>query len=247
MYKIAFLTDGHYPFQIDLNPAFNFLADFKPNRIIFGGDWLDLAYLSHWQELSPGKWENRRLGADYADVRKIIINVQRKIKPSRIDYMIGNHEDWIDQFLNKFPTLKADNRGENGVMDLVTGLRTKELNINVIPYNKVLTMGHLNFMHGMYINDAHAKKTITTYQKCMRYGHTHDHQVHSFISPLDSNSIKNAMSVGCLCNKNPDYNNGRPNRWQHGFYVAYIRDNGDFSDYFIPIIKGHFVFNDKLY
>jgi predicted phosphodiesterase len=238
--KVAALFDIHYPYNINLNPVFNFLYDFKPDRIIFGGDCLDLAYLSHWNEMSPGKWQGHNLQRDFTAMGNMIDDLQSKIKPKNIDYIIGNHCEWLSQFADKFPYLKEK-------LDISEGLKAKERGINIVGYNKVLKVGKLNYMHGVYVNDTHAKKTIMTYQRCIRYGHTHDYQVHPLISPIDSNDVRNAMSCGCLCNRKPEYMHGKPNRWVHGFQYAYMWPNGSFTDQFVTIIKNKFIVNGKEY
>jgi predicted phosphodiesterase len=238
--KLAALFDVHYPYNIKLNPILNFLSDFKPDVIKLPGDILDLAYLSHWNELSPGKWAGKNLRRDYDEMGNILDQIQSKIKPKKMYYFIGNHELWVKQFMDKFPFLE-------GVLDVPEGLHLKERGIELVPYNKSTKVGHLYFMHGMYVNEGHAAKTVKTFQRCMRYGHTHDHQVFSIISPLDYKLVYNAMSCGCLCNRNAEYMHGKPNKWQHGFYVAYVWPNGNFTDYFIPIINNRFVWNGKMY
>lgn len=241
MIKIAALFDEHRPYSINTNPVYNFLFDFKPNVFIKGGDSLDLAYLSHWNELSPGKWRNHSLNRDYQEEGRQLDEVKSKIKPDRMIYIIGNHEKWVSDFINKFPYL-------DGVMDVPNGLKLQERGIECVPYNKSIRVGrYLNFMHGVYCTTTHAKKTAEVYQRCIRYGHTHDHQVYSMVSPLDVGNTYNAMSCGCLCNRNAEYAHGKPNRWMHGLYIAYVLPNGNFTDYFVPIIKNKFVWGGKVY
>jgi predicted phosphodiesterase len=238
MKKIVALFDAHYPYNINLKPVLEFIKDFKPDRTVFGGDTLDLAFLSHWNELSPGKWIAHDVQEDFDAVGKIIDKVKESCP--QIDYLIGNHEHWLTQFTDKFPYLR-------GSLDLKRGLKTEERGINLVPLNKSLKIGHLHFLHGIYCNDQHAKKTVLAYQRCVRYGHTHDYQVYSIISPMDTHKVYNAMSCGCLCNRNAEFMHGKPNKWLHGFYVAYIQDNGDFTDYFVPIIRNKFAWAGKIY
>jgi predicted phosphodiesterase len=238
MKKIVAMFDMHYPYNIKLKPILDFIKGFKPDRVVFGGDTLDLAFLSHWNELSPGKWIEHDVQDDFDAVGKIIDKVKESCP--KIDYLVGNHEHWLNQFTDKFPYLR-------NALDLKRGLKTEERDINLVPLNKSLKIGHLHFLHGIYCNDQHAKKTVLAYQRCVRYGHTHDYQVYSIISPMDTHKVYNAMSCGCLCNRNAEFMHGKPNKWLHGFYVAYLQDNGDFTDYFVPIIRNRFVWGGKTY
>jgi hypothetical protein len=238
--KVAAVFDEHRPYSINLNPVYNFIYDFKPNVFIKGGDTLDLAYLSHWNELAPGKWKNHNLNSDYEAEGELLDEVKNKINPDKMVYMIGNHEHWVKQYIDKFPYLKD-------TVDVPVGLKLKQRGIQCIPLNKSFKIGHLHFIHGIYTSQNHAKQTAMAYQRCIRYGHTHDHQVHSVVSALDEGNVYNAMSCGCLCKRNAEYMHGKPNKWQHGLYVAYIFPNGNFTDYFIPIINNKFVWNGKVY
>jgi predicted phosphodiesterase len=235
---VAALFDTHHDYEINLNPVLNCCADLKPDKFILGGDIGDFAYLSHWHELAPGKWESKRLVNDYEWLGGFADQIKAKISKN-ITYILGNHEYWIEQFMDKFPMLK-------GIMDIPTGIHAKERGIKIVPYGGIEKIGKLNFIHGNYTGKYHAQQTVDNYGANMRYGHTHDHMVMPKVSALDTRP-HNAMSCGCLCNRNPEYNHGRPNKWQHGFYVAYVFADGTFSDYFVPIIKGRFVFNGKVY
>lgn len=237
---VAFLPDEHRGYSIDTRPVYNCLADIKPTIIIKGGDSLDLAYLSHWNEMKPRHWTGKFLSKDYEAEAAQIDQIKAKLKPRRLIYLEGNHEHWVEQFLDKFPYLE-------GTLDVKQGLKLAQRGVEWVPVNHTVKIGHLYYMHGMYTNPDHAKKTALNYQRCVRYGHTHDHQVHSVVSPVDASNVFNAMSCGCLCHRNPEYNHGRPNKWQNGFSIAYVLPNGTFTDYFIQIIKGRFVWNGKLY
>lgn len=237
--KIVALFDIHYPHNIDLSPVLSFIQDFKPNRIILGGDILDLAYLSHWEASNPGKWEGHQLENDINWLSTFIDNLNKDIKPERIDYILGNHEKWLVDYTDRIPYLK-------GEFDLAKRIHAKDKNVVITGFNRVLSIGKLNFIHGVYCNELHAKKHLQVYQKNIRTGHTHDHQVFSSASPIN-NHVKNAMSCGCLCNRNAEYAHGKPNKWVNGFYVAYMLETGIFYDYFVPIVNGKFVFNGKIY
>ena len=76
---------------------------------------------------------------------------------------------------------------------------------------------------------------------------THDVQTFAKTTVESCKDFHTARSIGCLCNLNPAYQKNRPSKWVHGFGVAYVHPNGDYSFYNIFIVKYKFVFNDKLY
>ena len=238
MKKIVALYDIHYPYNINLKPVIEFIKDFKPDTVILGGDSLDLAYLSHWNELSPGKWQGSDLLRDYEEFGKILDTIRPMCKD--MFFIMGNHEKWVTDFGNKFPTLK-------GIIDIAKGLKFKERNIKTISFGNFVKIGHLFFMHGASVTGFHSKKMVGDWQRCVRYGHVHDFQAYSLISPIDTHKVYNAISCGCLCKRNPEYLHNRPNKWQHGFYYAIVDKQGNFTDSFVPIIRNKFYYNDKEY
>lgn len=54
-------------------------------------------------------------------------------------------------------------------------------------------------------------------------------------------------SIGCLCDKSPDYAKGRPTGWQHSFAVLYVNDDGSFNLYRINIIRNRFIWDGKVW
>ena len=63
----------------------------------------------------------------------------------------------------------------------------------------------------------------------------------------DTNEFHAAYGIPCLSDLSPDYLNGKPNSWIHGFGVAYVMPDGRFNLYPIIITNGQFVFNGKIY
>ncbi len=143
--------------------------------------------------------------------------------------------------------MAMDTRAGNkyGIKDNVD---LKKYNMHLVPENGITNWGHLYFTHSTYLNDGHAKKTALTYRKCLIYGHAHDIQSYTIHSPIDAREKVLAKSCGCLCNRNPEYLEGKPNKWINSFNLAYIRPDGTFNDYDIVITDGMFTApNGKVY
>ena len=124
----------------------------------------------------------------------------------------------------------------------------KKYNMEIVKENGIINFGHLHFTHSTYLNDFHAKKTAQNYRKCLLYGHSHDIQSYMTHSPIDAKEKILAKSIGCLCKRNPQYLEGKPNRWVNSFNVAYIREDGSFNEFDIIITGGRFTaINGKVY
>jgi hypothetical protein len=116
----------------------------------------------------------------------------------------------------------------------------------LIPFNEVLTLGNMNFIHGVYHNKYCSFKHVSEYDTNVFHGHVHTNQCYTHHTQIN-NKPKQGVSVGCACNINPAYNNNRPNRWLHQFLFFYLLDNGDFTYYTPIIVDGMCVINDKMY
>lgn len=230
--KVMVLPDVHYPFNINLSNVEKFMADYKPDVIIYLGDLLDLSYLSKYDKdnkLSVGD----KLRKEYDGVIALIEKHRKLSKASEVYFVEGNHEYRVRKFLESFPS-------GTGFIEIPIAMDLKKKGIEWIELNKWVNIGKLYFTHGLYINTYHARKHLDMYQRNIIYGHTHTIQVHSGSHPFDKDLPHVAKSIGCLCNINPAYMKNRPNQWINSFYIAEIEKDGSFSDNIITIVKGSF-------
>lgn len=239
------LWDGHYPYHDKeaFNSICNFIKDQKPDIIGLGGDWLDLSIVSHWNTDKERERAGRTLYKDYDGLNKDVITKLEKLSNwSDKFYLTGNHEDFIEQYIDKNPQLE-------GLIEFDECLNLKKRGWKVVPLNDHYQIGKMSFIHGFYTNQYHAKKTIDTWgdDSCIFYGHVHDIQSQTVVFRGAHGLPRMAQSCGCLCNKNPDYLKNKPNKWVHAFLFFTIRADGTFTHFVIPIINGHFSFGRKTY
>jgi predicted phosphodiesterase len=230
--KVVFLTDIHYPDNIDLGAIELFLKDYKPDILIYGGDFLDFRYLSKFDK------ENKliigdNLKKEYVAVGEIIDRHTRLAQPKEIYFIEGNHEYRMVRYLEKNPV-------GLGYLEVKNGLEFEKRGIKWIPFNELLKIGKIYYTHGIYHNMHHAKKHVESYMRNMVYGHTHAIQMYSGPHPTDRPIPYIAKSVGCLCNLNPEYMHNRPNQWAQAFHIAEFETDGNFSDTIIYIINNGF-------
>ena len=241
------LPDIHHPYQDkpSVNAVFQFLGDYGKmlNGLILLGDQMDMDAVSHWNEGKQRLMEGKRIKTSYeqfdADILTPIESYLGAKCKERI-YFIGNHEDWIEQALDKFPQFE-------GLAEIPTNLHLEARGWKVIALNGNYQLGKLTLCHGLYTNIYHAKKTLEVYGRSVLYGHTHDIQEHTKVTPLDITDVHKGKSIGCLCNTNPQYGKNRPNKWAHAFSIVYVFPGGQFNEYTINIVKGRFVWNGKIY
>jgi hypothetical protein len=210
----------------------------KPNHFVFGGDQLNLACISHHNKGKIKLLENERITKDFAGFQKNILNQIEAALPKNCKkyFMIGNHEYWIDRLIEDNPQLE-------GLMELEKNLDLSKY--QVVPFNEILKIGEMHFIHGIYVNKYHAEKHSRIYQKMLFYGHLHTNQVYTSIAPTTS-LPKQSVGVGCLCNRNAEYMRNKPNDWLHQFLIWYMFDDGTFVYQTPIIIHGKTVINGKV-
>jgi predicted MPP superfamily phosphohydrolase len=243
--KVIALFDIHIPNNIPLEGIFKFIKDEKPDVVVLGGDIMDIQSLSHWA-INGNKriqLEGKRFQKECDETNLFLDNLMKSVGANcQIIYLGGNHESWVEQYIDQNPSME-------GLINLPKMLFLKERKIRWIPYTdseNYYKFGKLYYTHGEYTCTNHAKKMLEVWNCNIRYGHLHSHQVWSKTGRRGIGDMHKAVSIPCLC-KEGDYLAGKSNNWSHGFHFAYVKPNGNFLEYVIPIVDGHFLFNTKTY
>jgi len=230
--RIMAICDTHLdceePFTDAYKVAKKFCRDIKPDVLVVAGDFLDFSYLSKFNKDAPLLTEGRRYQKDI-DMATEELEEWRNCCHG-MEFLPGNHEERVTRYIERFPMLQ-------GKLSLTDDLQLYGLGIGTTEYNAVLSIGKLNFTHGWYYNKYHAMKHLNDMGDHLFYGHTHDHQV--VIKPVRAKRESYiAMSMGCLCSKNPAWKRNRPNEWINGVGFFEVSATGNFTPLFIPIIDG---------
>lgn len=219
-------------------------SDFKPTHIINGGDGLDCGAISH-HRLAEGarSVEGFRLSRDADLYRKEVLAPLEKLKSARI-YIEGNHEAWLEQFLDQVPGLE-------GAVSLDSLLKLSQNGWTLKPQGSVVTIGgKLHFLHGDTVRggDNCAKSAVISYGRSVLFGHYHTSQRYTKHNALDATDIHRGFAVGCLCRRDPRFIKSAPNRWSQS--IALIEEEtktGQFQVNEIEISEGKAIYNGKIY
>ena len=236
--------NGHKVFLHDekaMSVALQFCKDFKPDHVILGGDILDSGCISHHNHGKPGAVEGMRLLKDAQGCRDEFLKPIEDLKAKSYTYIVGNHEDWLNDLTEKIPAL-----GE--MLDIRTVL-SLDKRWKVIPNGEAHKLGKLVFVHGDQIKGGEncAKWATLAYEANIRFGHFHTAQLFTKTSAIEMNG-HTGMCIPCLCKKGPKYGGGSPNRWMQGFAYGYIdTKTGVFADYLVIIVNGQSIINGKYY
>lgn len=217
-----------------------YMATQKWDYVVYGGDIMDMDAINHYA-LGRGdirQLENKRLKKDYEAMATILRKHRKIVGPDCQMYMLmGNHEEWAEKLVDKFPGLE-------GLVEVENNLPLKELQIKVIPPRGYLRLGKLHFIHGDisggYSPVYHAKKVVEIYNRNVVYGHHHTLQVATRLSPIGIDETHTAYALPCLADTNPHWAGGKPNKWLNGFGVFYIT-KGEFSVLPVVAAKNSFI------
>jgi hypothetical protein len=237
----AILADTQIPFQIDLRPIYEFLGDFKPTILALAGDMLDCTELLGVPKIKPDSIDWSKIFQEIDMANSMLDDLAKVCDPKIKDFWMGNHELRLEKFRNKFPKMK------DVVPDLEEQLHLKKRGYRVHDQLEIVKYGKFGVFHGQDYSTFHTKNNVTNYEMNLVYGHVHTPQMYTKHAAV-GHEPKMAMSLPCLCNRNPEWKQGASNSWVNGFAVFYLQPNGDFNIYSINIIDGRFVSPDgKLY
>jgi len=208
----------------------DFLADFKPDIRVAGGDWMNVDQVSHFDNESDIDLKDE-FGMTREALHKFGIT----------HYLEGNHEERLRRI-----GLKLDPRLRS-MVDLGENLQLKKLGIPLLPYHRrkgVLKIGHLRVLHGFYATEYVTKKMSMIYGTCV-FGHTHRFQT---FQPKDAYESHCGFNIGMMGKLDQPYtDNKAPLGWCQGFAFGYVHRNGWFDLYPVRVYNHRVVINNKVY
>lgn len=226
--------------EVAIKSVLKLMDDVRFDGIINIGDFMDLACISHHNKGKNKTLEGQRLKSDYIVGNALLDEFDVRLPQGAEKYFLkGNHEVWADSLIEELPVLE-------GLFDVETCLKLKERGYKVYPYNDIISFGRLKVTHGIYTGSnpakLHANRTLSN----IIVGHLHSPEMALIHSPAKEVSVVGYVN-GCLCDMAPDYMKNKPSNWAHGFAVLYVFPDGYFDIDLKRIVKGKFVFNQKVY
>lgn len=232
----------HDPFALDV--FLQFCRDYKPHGYVNLGDFVEMSSVSQWTPLNPSP---RRLVPEIVKAREILDQINDSLGPQCVEkyFLVGNHENWLNYYLiDKIPEM-FDGLDSLGVsLNIESLLQLEKKGFHVVPFNEILQLGDLHFIHGYYTSKFHAESHLRVFGCNLMYGHVHDVQSYSGVSVK---GLHEAISVGCLRTLNAPFLYNKPNNWTHAFGIVEYRIDGRYTRYVPIIVNAQFSFNGKLY
>jgi predicted phosphodiesterase len=235
--RLAILSDIHVPYHSisALTAAFDFLKKEKPDAVLLNGDTIDCHKLSRFI-----KDPHKRNFAQELDVFRELFNVIEKTFNAKIYFKVGNHEARYQNFLFE----KAKELAGVEEFEFENIIKARARGIDFIADKQVMNINALSGIHGHeYVGGISApvnparglfnRGKVSSFQG-------HNHQTSEHTEPTMKGEMITTWSIGCLCELHPEY---MPlNKWNHGFAIVDLDDNGkDFNFRNKRIFKGKVV------
>lgn len=237
--KIAFISDIHIPHECKLSVQvmLNYLAEYKPDLIMIGGDCYDFYLVSDYDR-DPGRQNTLQ---DEFDAGRYFINAINKLAP-QVVFMLGNHEGRLLRVIAKNPGLFK--------LRSLDFHRAAELpdNWQCFPSQTHYEIGRLTALHGdlKELKSGGINPARTMFAKLKRssiFGH-----FHRFATHYDTNydgTVRGAFGNGHLSDlKQVTYM--RSPDWQTGFSTISVSADGQlFAVRQHIIVDGKFLADGK--
>jgi len=173
---------------------------------------------------------------DYDSGKKVLDQIQTASGGALVTLLEGNHEFRVEKYIDSNPQTE-------GLLEVENGLELKPRGIQWVrnwSKGEIYKIGKCSFVHGLYVNEHHAKRHAVAYGGNVMYGHTHDVQTYSLVRVGEHDTIV-AQSNGCLCKYDQLYMHGNPSKWQQAFTHMHFWPNGEFQYSVVRIFGGKFI------
>jgi len=238
--RAVVIPDQHYPIHDKraVNVVLKALEIVKPSTFVNLGD------VGEWNSVSAWRWKRRKqppieYQLPHIDAEIIQVNKELNKMDAVLDKIgckeryicAGNHDEWLDFFVERYPYMED--------YCFRTACSWDDRGYKYLKYGEVLTIGKLSFIHGSYTTANHSKKHLDAYGCNIMYGHTHD--IQRFSSTRLQDGGIGAWSMGCLKDMSAEKNTwlrGRLHNWNHAFAIVNFYKGGNFQVEVVEIVDG---------
>lgn len=222
------------------------IADTQPEILIDLGDTCDFPSVNHWIQAGSREAEGRRLVKDLKAMYKFSYDIGQAVnnQECKLVKLIGNHEIWIDRFINNLPMLE-------GLKELDIAKGYQDMGWEIVKHGDFYMVGKLAFHHGdrLGYQGKHHSAQWALLGKSIVYGHRHDVQrfTHETLRRNGKPDRHAAFSIGCLCKFDMKYMQNRKINWNQGFGLFYTNAQGYFQFNHIDIVNGRAIWAGREY
>ena len=227
-----------------LRAVMKFAIDYKPDVFILGGDQLNCGPVSRWHKGKPRLDHDFNLKAEMDLLwNEVIVPVENSCESSEKVWIYGNHEQWIELWLDEQPAAE-------GLVEPHNYYELEKMGWQIFDQGEMYKLGKLHFLHGDFLSgnsNTAASRAAALYRRNIRIGHFHTEATATDKTPIDTKDFHTCKIVPAMSRRGPSYQKNAPDNFMQGFLVGEVYDNGDFQDHVVVINKDRFRWNGKLY
>ena len=233
--NLLILSDIHVPYHDvkALEVCFSYAEKKSIDAILINGDLFDFYKGSRFEQ-NPYR---RSMALEIDLGCQLIQHMKQRFQvPIYVKY--GNHDERWDKYI----MLKAPELFNLDGVRLEDRIRSK-VDVEIIYDKRIVKHGHLDILHGHEFFGAPSQAVnparglfMKTLDSCL-IGHLHKSSSHT--ETTLSGKMITTHSMGCLCHLNPEY--ARINKWNHGFAINEITQNGEY------VLHNKRIANGKVY
>lgn len=242
------LPDIHHPDHS--KPAFGAALSFiernntKIKGVVLLGDNMDCVNISRHTKGKPRLRTRGGVAKDFARFDKDILReIESRIaKDTELIFFLGNHEDWLEQWLDENPEFE-------GIISFDKSLGLTKRGWQVVPQGDHRQIGKAYLLHGDAVGSGVnvAKKLVDSFCATAIMGHVHAFSAQTKVSQVKAKDKWIGYTLPTLGTLSPKYAKGRPNAFLNGFGIVEEWPNG-FVNVYVPVIfEGKFSFGGELY
>jgi len=238
--RVLVVSDHQLPFVDEpfVEAEDRFIADWRPNWIIYAGDVIDCYEISDFD-----KRPHRLFSLpDEIEMAQSLLERHQRLSPGVRQFWIdGNHEERVQRVIwrraNEFAFM---------VRDLPEQMKLDRLTEGFVPYGKHMDFLGFIITHGSIVRKQSAytaRAMLETYRSSGCSGHTHRAGDHSM---SDSRGVAHTWyELGCHCRLDLEYMK-RPPDWQHAFLAGRVW-NGALHPHLVREIENGFSVEGQFY
>lgn len=223
--RVGILSDIHVPYhaEIAVEAAVGHLHDVGIDALVLNGDICDFYTISRWIK-NPKKRDFR--GEIDASIQ-LLSWLRGQFPKIPIVFKAGNHEErWVHWLYQHAPEISDDPK-----MGLDQWLEFDEHDIEFVGDQRPIMVGNLPVLHGHEKGKGISSPVNQARGAFMRLHHSvlegHGHRTSGHAESDMWHRETFCWSTGCLCDLTPEY--ARMNKWNWGFAVVSVDDEGDFD------------------
>ena len=238
---IVALFDAHLDPMEHVHSAFwvakQFTIDMQPDIIVIGGDWGEFGSVSAWERKKSLLIEGKRYKLEIEMYKSQLWDIRNRCPKSKIYFFEGNHEYRIPRYVEEHSNME-------GLLDCREDMEIDNMEIEWVPYNKIIKLGKLNFLHGIYYNKYFARSTLEAIGESCIFGHSHKSQ--TYTQRLHNDKQPNiGCGIGCLCDLDPGWKRGIPTNFVNSFAYIDMRSDGGFNIHELIVIRDQVSFGGR--